>query len=206
MHNSLSQLKEKDVEEYILLEVYNNPDKYEELFLQNNINRGSLFSQVNLGEYGVADLVSLSYHKSDGVFIEERNLLYIEIIEIKAMEIKPGAFLQAIRYATGISEFFKHIINTRNTAIRIHVKLLGKSITIKPNSIFTIPGIIDNASVFTYTIDKDNLSIISHHAFNKHNWGTIFNKNKYSGLRRLLKADIKDMIQKYYQQTAITAG
>lgn len=87
---------EKDLEDIIW-----ESDK-EELAERGFIIYGKLFRQLKIGNYGIADLVSIN-RGVEGL----KNALNINVIELKKDSIGISAFLQAVNYVKGIDSYLK---------------------------------------------------------------------------------------------------
>ena len=91
---------EKDLEQIIY-----EADK--ELLAEKGLRvNGKLLRQVRIGNYGIADLVSIRRPYQDTFFgYQEKGL--ITIYELKKENISVSAFLQAIGYARGIMRWME---------------------------------------------------------------------------------------------------
>lgn len=77
--------------------------------------KGKLFRQKKIGNYGIADLISVKRSGRD---------LEITVFELKKEKIGIYAFLQAIEYAKGIENY----LNTRGINCYMKITLIGKNI------------------------------------------------------------------------------
>jgi hypothetical protein len=98
----------------------------EKLFERGLPIRGKCFRQLNLGVYGIADLVCVQRYGPFG--------LRITIYELKKDKIGISAFLQSIRYARGIQRY----LNLRGVKFSfiIDVILVGREIDTTGNFCF----------------------------------------------------------------------
>lgn len=109
------------------------------------------FRQVNLGPYGIADLITIEYQGREE-YLNNKSCFNINIIEIKSGSVNSDTYLQAIRYAAGIKMFFKNFINAKNAELYIGVCLIGHYIGIKKIDFVPIEGLVDVVLGFTYTV------------------------------------------------------
>ena len=149
---------EKDLEEIVF-----NADR--ELLSDKGLEiSGKLLRQFKIGNYGIADLISIerSYHDS---LLCIRNkispILIITVYELKKGNISISAFLQAIRYVKGIKRF----LDKRKFSFDIiyRIVLIGKNLDL--NSAYSyvsdlIPENIDNSMFlrnFTYSYNINGI-------------------------------------------------
>jgi hypothetical protein len=112
--------------------------------------RGKKKSQVSIGNYGIADIITVSRDVID----EE---LIFNVYELKKDLVDHATFLQAIGYCRGIHSYLKKR-GIRN--YRINVTLIGKK-CLTSNFIY-LPDIISNPyfriSIYEYSYDFDGIS------------------------------------------------
>jgi len=142
---------EKDLEE-ILVETPN--EKLQERGL--NIT-GKRFSQLRIGNYGRADLVTFSkpdYFVKD----ENRGIHYdaclITVYELKKDKISISAFLQAVRYAKGIKSY----IDKRKPSMHVEIKivLIGKELPLNSDLMY-LNQLYDDFDMYSYNYSVDGL-------------------------------------------------
>jgi hypothetical protein len=142
---------EKDLEDIIW---ESDNDK---LFERGLPIRGKCFRQLNLGGYGIADLVCV---QRDGPFG-----LRITIYELKKDKIGISAFLQAIGYARGIQRY----LNLRRVSFSfvIDVILVGSELDTSGNFCYLTDLLCDeygsynglgNVNFYTYKYEIDGLN------------------------------------------------
>ena len=142
---------EKDLERII----YETPN---EKLIRNGLPINSntkKLRQVRIGNYGIADLILVKRHAC---------WLEITICELKKDKIGISAFLQAIRYAKGVQEFFKQ--KKPDMIINLKLMLIGSDIDMSGSFCF-IPSLFDTCmpenrcitsiSFHTYHYDIDGL-------------------------------------------------
>lgn len=108
------------------------------LFIPN----GRLFRQLRIGNYGIADLVSVSKSKTpDGdAYID------IEVIELKEDKIGLSAFLQAIKYVKGIHSYLSD--NRLFDRYKLGMCLIGSSMDVSGTFCY-LPDLIGDSNVFS---------------------------------------------------------
>lgn len=91
---------------------------------------GKKFRQIRIGNYGVADLITVE-RKIDCYF---NNFLDITVYELKKEKAGISAFLQAIRYCKGIQTY---MLNKRSsTLFKLNIVLCAKNIDTESDYIF----------------------------------------------------------------------
>jgi hypothetical protein len=144
---------EKDLEQ-IIFDAHDETLHNRGLYLYGTKKR-----QLNIGNYGIADIVSFcrARHPSGSYLI-------ITIVELKQKQINVGTFLQAIRYAKGIDRYLKK----RNFSfqVKFEIMLIGRNI----DTSSSFPYIFDffnnrindknatRVSGYTYDYDIDGIS------------------------------------------------
>lgn len=113
---------------------------------------GKKIRQVNIGNYGIADLVTLSKN----IYDKE---VTITIYELKKDQIGVNALFQAIRYTRGIQRFFQERdFNYYRVGyiMKFEIILVGSELDF--NSSFAyVPEIFENVRLFTYSYDFDGI-------------------------------------------------
>jgi len=127
---------------------------------------GKKRSQVKIGNYGIADIVT---HRRDN------QCLIIDILELKRNAIDLNSLDQSLRYARGIQRYFqiRHFEN-----YKIQITLVGSSIANSDGLIYLTDlvysdeiGCINNISLFTYDYDFDGISFSLHNDYRLKNEG-----------------------------------
>ena len=123
---------------------------------------GKKFRQIRIGNYGVADLITVDRRKDcfDG------NFLNITVYELKKEKAGISAFLQALRYVKGIESYLKKY--KPNLIFKLNIILCAKEIDTKSNYIYLTDFIfsedyyslcsVENYS-FNYSIDGINFIV-----------------------------------------------
>lgn len=146
---------EKDLEQ-IIFETRN------ELLREKGLSiSGKKVRQLRLGNYGIADIVTITKPdfipstepKYNGFF---EDCIYIDIYELKQDKISVSAFLQACGYYKGISTYIsKH--NKLKRQYKIRLNLVGKSIDTASEFIY-LPDIFDDIYFYTYDYDFNGIT------------------------------------------------
>ncbi len=105
-----------------------------------------IFRQVNIGAYGIADLVSMW---------RSRDYINIRIYELKNKILNPESFWQLTRYMKGIKHAL-YDLNLKNKRIDVNGVLLGREIDMNSNFCF-LPTIQSKISIFTYNYNYDGI-------------------------------------------------
>jgi hypothetical protein len=118
------QITEKDLEDMIFMDIERGcPNCYDRgleipLLWESHENKVYWYRQVNLGAYGIADLVG---------FTRQDGNIYVNIVELKNIPLTAKDFNQVFRYKTGVSEIIKSTFK-RKVRFAIEVFLIGPSI------------------------------------------------------------------------------
>lgn len=117
------------------------------------------YRQVNLGVYGIADIIGVSFNK-----IKSYRILSVTIYELKKDYINIDTLIQAARYVKAIERIF----NNKNkellkiSKINVRIVLIGREIEIDSDFVF-LADFIDDVYLYTYSLD-----FISGLRFNSH--------------------------------------
>jgi len=106
--------------------------------------RGTKFRQVNLGSYGIADIVCVDI-KYDGYWY-----INIQVVELKRDLIDVNTLMQASRYVKGIYSMLDDIIPDRY--VSLECILVGKTIQTNGDFVFLM-DLMTNAKAYTLSID-----------------------------------------------------
>lgn len=88
-----------------------------------------LYRQVDLGNYGVLDMLQIKHTRLGAI-----HSIQIDLFELKKDEINIDTFLQAIRYCAGIKKYIECAGNTTNISFNVH--LIGKNVEKKSSFCF----------------------------------------------------------------------
>lgn len=153
------KIKESELEDFLFHEMFNPAT----LFKNTGLDLWSYdchFRQVNLGPYGVADLIALEYVHDVDCLGKEQNRINVHLIELKSGSILPEAYLQTIRYAAGIRHFFSDFVNTSRTEIYIDVRLIGCDFRINAIDFQPLPGLINVVTGYWYDYKDGTIKVI----------------------------------------------
>lgn len=105
-----------------------------------NFKYSSIFRQVRLGAYGIADLIT--YSKG------EKGQHLIKVYELKNKVLNAAAFWQTVRYVKAIKHFWAKNINATETTV-LGV-MIGRTVDLSGELCY-LPTI--NSDIFMYTYD-----------------------------------------------------
>lgn len=154
------------------------------------VGAGKMFRQVNLGGYGVADLVEVVIVRDDA----GRRHLFINIIECKQNQIDIFAYMQVKRYKAAFLELLADI-NLSNTSVHVHTVLVGKSIEEDSDFVFLLND--DRfCTVFRYAYSHDGIkfTLEPNIWFRPEGYGSKLRENAAAAIRELLEARSKDTL------------
>lgn len=137
---------------------------------------GELRRQVKIGNYGIADLISVTkpcYVTGRDPNIYDLEMGCITIYELKKEQIGIAAFLQALNYAKGIQTYLKK--RNKNHLFYISIVLIGRNMDTSGAFCF-IPDLIQLSSdnycnygtiaFYTYKYEIDGLRFIPQNDYN----------------------------------------
>ena len=133
----------------------------------------SFYRQVNLGAYGVADIIGFKLLPERGM--EGCYIAYIDIYELKKDSISASTFLQANRYAKAclklVEQYNATLKNKHITAIFDFI-LVGSKVELSNDFVF-LTDTFDNINILTYKINIDGLKFSTHSGYSQKNCGFI---------------------------------
>ena len=131
--------------------IFNTP---QEKLRQRGLEIGydAIFRQVNLGAYGILDILLVEYEKKHS-FIDRR--ITITIMELKNEMLTSSAFFQALRYVKGIQTFIKETYSLENTDIDYNIIVCGPDIDRKEWIYLT--DYYKNFYLYTFNYDFDGV-------------------------------------------------
>lgn len=113
--------------------------------------RGKLFRQLRIGNYGVADLVSVE---------RDPCCLFITVYELKKEKIGISAFLQALGYVKGIESYIKR--RKPKLLIEFNIVLVGSNLDTSSTYCY-LPELVPPSYIgqfvtnYTYSYDVDGI-------------------------------------------------
>lgn len=133
---------------------------------------GKLYRQVKIGNYGIADLISIERipaYAPDGAY-EEDGRLIVTIYELKKEKISVSTFLQALRYARGVERYFN--FKGYNFDFELKISLIGKKLDTE-SSFCYLPEFMKEAEsgnwgtleLITYNYGIAGISFNNHRGF-----------------------------------------
>lgn len=140
----MAKIVEEELETYL----FNNPEYLGTIYSRQ---KSLLMRQVNLGEYGRADLVYLEPEEVESLE-RDRRVLCLHVYELKKGEVDVNTLLQASRYAVGL----RRVINKAcpEYVCEVHLHLFGLSIKTRDDFIF-LCNFVENLHLYTYEISLD---------------------------------------------------
>jgi hypothetical protein len=124
---------------------------------------GKLLKQVRIGNYGIADLVTIEkpYYNS---FLKCHSKGMITVYELKKDKISVSAFFQAVRYVKGIQRF----LELRNTKFskgyfNFRIRLVGSEIDLDSSLVFLSDMFADY--MVDYCIDSEDRTFIDFYTY-----------------------------------------
>lgn len=132
---------------------------------------GKRFRQLRIGNYGIADLITVSKEFSDSPF---NNFLKITVYELKKDKISVSALLQAIQYCKGICDYFDK--RKPNIIITLDIILIGKEIDLSGSFVY----LTDLFQTDSYIIDRKVTSVKFYRYEYKINGLSFIKKSGYS--------------------------
>lgn len=169
---------EKEIED-IVFSTSNGLLRERGLFL-----RGMKFRQVNLGSYGIADIICVDMQKYD---ISQWGIA-ITIIELKKNLIDVNTLMQSARYEKGIQRLLKRSHNLSSCSVTYHHILIGKEIQENGDFVFLADAMY-NANIYTYSIDIEKGILF------KPNSGYTATNEMVGCLTKAQKAGLSEMIK-----------
>jgi len=137
------------------------------------------YRQLQIGEYGIADIVQFKIDKDpyfDGKEYRFHNVIRLKIIELKKDEINLSTFLQALNYAKGLKSFYEKRERKIKSycKLEISIVLIGKKINTKDSFVY-LTDFLNNPKfeldLYTYKYDFDGISFDYQYAYKLINEG-----------------------------------
>lgn len=133
--------------------------------------------QLRIGNYGVADIVSMGID-CDGPWPMFDRYLCIKVFELKQDKVDVGAFLQAVRYVKGIKRWIElNKGNLHYSGVKYQICLVGKTLD-KTSGFSYLPDMISTESlggidlnVFTYSYEFDGIKFQNEYGYQLTNEG-----------------------------------
>lgn len=120
--------------------------------------------QVRIGNYGIADIITISKPSYEKTFFDEEmahhGQIEICIYELKQNKIDANTLMQSYRYKKGVSRY----LESRYFEAKINVVLIGKSIEQNGDFPYLI-GDIDGVDVYTYNYLIDGIHFVKRDGF-----------------------------------------
>lgn len=136
---------EKEIEEIIYEVAEDEPYELVKRGLYAPQN-ATWYRQLQLGAYGVADLVAVT------IFPKKRGYreVFVDIYELKKDQINVGTLLQAMKYGKAIEQIIRS--HLKRTSIHFKFLLVGRKVDRSGDFIY-MPDLLDNVYMYEYNID-----------------------------------------------------
>lgn len=140
---------EKELED-LLYEAMLTDEGVEKLRERGLYCNGQPYRQVNLGAYGIADIITIGVYQEPGC----NKHLIINVYELKKDAINGSTFFQALGYCKAIREVVDHLGLLLHNDVTFTIKLIGKSIDLSSNFCY-LPDIFPNVHLYKYNFDLE---------------------------------------------------
>lgn len=143
--------------------------------------------QLNLGRYGILDLIGFNFNPIDCNKGEEKTI-QVGIIELKKGQINASTYLQAARYAVGVHHAF---LKYKSVKVNISLHIIGSTIAL--DEMFCLIG--NNITAHTFTLDLvDGIKFKSYTTpgYNQPNFP--INNTQVKGIINYIKSEVKNKI------------
>ena len=117
---------------------------------------GKLYRQLRIGNYGIADLVTITKPTYYGQYRKKIQRGIITIFELKKEKIGLSAFLQAVNYARGIQLYLEK--RNKLHLYDLHITLVGKEIDSSGSFIYLTDLLSRSDLQLTYYTYKVNIN------------------------------------------------
>lgn len=134
---------ERDLEEIIYF-AYKNEESRDMIIDRGLDIHGEMLRQLDLGGYGKADLVTMSFEDPDGCF------LLVNVIELKKDLIDHKALSQACRYVKGLKRYFEKNSKFDKLSVSYKITLIGKSISHSDDFVYLYNECYNFCDIYTY--------------------------------------------------------
>lgn len=115
------------------------------------ILHGEKLRQVNLGSYGIADIICLNPSWGNNGL---GKTLEIQVVELKKEVINQQTLMQAARYCTAIKRALTKSLKIQDYCIEISIVLIGKSVDTYSDFVYLL-DFMPYLQVYTCSIDLD---------------------------------------------------
>ena len=144
-----------------------------------------IFRQVNLGAYGVADIITVKYRKGSC------RQFCVTIYELKQSEINVSTLMQCCRYLYAIKDFISNNYPDYPT-LNLEYKIVIVGERINTNSDFTfLLSSMPNTSAFTYKYKFNGISFAEHGEY------AITDPKYPNNLKGMIKNITRELIKKH---------
>lgn len=117
---------------------------------------GKMYRQVNLGSYGIADLISFDISNRYTRTGRRIRTLYVKVYELKKDVIGVESMLQVCRYISAIRSLFEDSPHYAECELEISGVLIGRRFD-KSSDFAFLYNEIDNIDIYTYDYKIDGI-------------------------------------------------
>lgn len=118
---------------------------------------GTKRTQVDLGPYGRADLITINKQYDEGHLGNFKPTLIITIYELKQRYLDIHTIAQVSSYLKGIKTYIEHNNKFKNFEVQYFIVLIGHSIKQNMNFYF-MNNLFVNADIYKYDFSIDGLN------------------------------------------------
>lgn len=123
---------------------------------------GKKYRQLRIGNYGVADIVTVQRQYIDHL---KRHALYISVYELKRERINVSTFLQVLAYAKGVKSYVE---KNHKALLFLNIYCVGKHIDTESSYVYLSEFLSEEHFClrnFTYRYDIDGISFQEQQGF-----------------------------------------
>jgi len=142
------EISEKELEDMICLE---NRSFLEERGL--DFPHEKLIRQLNLGVYGISDLIGISYERESEDVVTS---ISIYVYELKKDHINQATLTQVSRYISGLKRYFSDLSIFENIEVKFMPVLIGSGVDLTGNFVYMLE-LVENIEVYTYSLKIDGI-------------------------------------------------
>ena len=123
---------------------------------------GKRYRQLRIGNYGIADMVTIQHHP--GNEIEHRHI-DINVFEFKKNKLDLNSLAQACRYIKGIQLYLEKRKKFQDIFIKYNIVLVGKTLEYTGDFLYLCDYIQDDLDVYTYDYDFDGIKFTNQYGW-----------------------------------------
>ena len=132
------------------------------------IIQGKRFRQLRIGNYGIADMVTIEHNLSNE--FESRSVI-ITVFEFKKNKLDLNSIAQATRYIRGIEIYLQKVDKFQDVFVDFKVVLVGKTLEYTGDFLYLCEYLSDKLDIYTYDYDFDGIKFKNQYGFSLINDG-----------------------------------